>query len=195
MLLLLLLFRFSLLPNYSLGGSVRMVKEEANYRAIISLRSWKLRPPCLNSWLNQCTSCRRPWGRCHNAHNFFVRQNIPNLFRRIRRSKGKKLILKWYFWSNFNKYNVDGWRGKDGLTPSVANTINSSFSVRRWYETSGTDITPKSLRQKSPKARAMARPGELTLGSQTRATCGSLWRANTLPLQSLILSASPEWKE
>lgn len=76
------------------------------------------------------------------------------------------------------------------LTPSVAKTTNSSLSVRRLYDTSGTAIRPKSLRQKSPNARAMARPGESVLGSQTRATSGSSRRAKTRPLHFLILSAS-----
>jgi len=46
------------------------------------------------------------------------------------------------------------------------------------------------LRQKSPKARAMARPGELWLGSHRRATPGSSRRANIRPLHLFILSAS-----
>lgn len=58
-------------------------------------------------------------------------------------------------------------------TPSVAKTTNSSFSVSRLYDTSGTDIRPKSFRQKSPNALAMARPGESLFGNQTRETSGS----------------------
>ena len=77
------------------------------------------------------------------------------------------------------------------LTPSVASTTNSSFSLRWWQETSGTAIKPKSFKQKSPKALAIARPGESLSGSQTRKVSGSFWRAKILPLQSLILSASP----
>jgi len=53
-------------------------------------------------------------------------------------------------------------------------------------------MIPKSLRQKSPKALDMASPGELTLGSHTLEIHGSLLRAKTLPLQILILSASPD---
>lgn len=68
--------------------------------------------------------------------------------------------------------------------------MNSSFSVSRRYDISGTEIRPKSLRQKSPNARAMASPGELLFGSQTRATSGSSWRAKTRPLHLRILSAS-----
>jgi len=58
------------------------------------------------------------------------------------------------------------------------------------YDTSGTDIKPKSFRQKSPKALAMARPGESLFGNQTRQTSGSSWRAKTRPLHLRILSAS-----
>lgn len=61
----------------------------------------------------------------------------------------------------------------------------------RLYEISGTEIKPKSFKQKSPKARAIAKPGELALGSHNRATSGSSRRAKTRPLQRLILSASP----
>jgi len=53
-------------------------------------------------------------------------------------------------------------------------------------------MTPKSLRPKSPKVLDMASPGELTLGSHTLEIPGSFLRANTLPLQILILSASPD---
>lgn len=73
--------------------------------------------------------------------------------------------------------------------------MNSSLSVRRRQDISGTDIRPNSLRQKSPKARAMARPGESLFGSQTRATSGSSRRANTRPLHFCILSASAIWNE
>ena len=54
------------------------------------------------------------------------------------------------------------------------------------------EITPWSFRQKSPNALAMANPGELYFGSQTRATSGSSGSANILPLRCLILCASPE---
>nr|GME01813.1 hypothetical protein Iba_contig2927CG0010 [Ipomoea batatas] len=51
-------------------------------------------------------------------------------------------------------------------------------------------MTPKLLRQKSPRARDMARPGKLVFGSHTLATSGSSRRANTRPLHLRILSAS-----
>ena len=53
------------------------------------------------------------------------------------------------------------------ITPSEANTINSSFWVNLRNDTSGTEIRPKFFRQKSPKARAIASPGESQFGSQT----------------------------
>jgi len=53
-------------------------------------------------------------------------------------------------------------------------------------------MTPKSFRQKSPKALDMASPGELTFGNHTLEIPGSFLRPNTLPLQILILSASPD---
>jgi hypothetical protein len=37
----------------------------------------------------------------------------------------------------------------------------------------------------------MANPGELNVGSHTRATLGSSGRENILPLRCMILSASP----
>lgn len=76
-------------------------------------------------------------------------------------------------------------------TPSVAKTTNSSFPVRHRQVISGTEIKPKSLRQKSPKARAIASPGESLFGSQTRATSGSSRSEKTRPLHFRILSASP----
>lgn len=69
-------------------------------------------------------------------------------------------------------------------------TTNSSFSVSLLCDTSGTDISPKSFRQKSPKALAMASPGESLFGNQTRQTSGSSRRAKTRPLHLRILSAS-----
>jgi hypothetical protein len=47
------------------------------------------------------------------------------------------------------------------------------------------------LRQKSPNDLDMANPGELNVGSQTRATFGSSGRENILPLRCLIRCASP----
>ena len=80
-------------------------------------------------------------------------------------------------------------------TPSVAKTTNSSSSMMRLYEISGTDIRPNSLRQKSPNARAMARPGASLCGSHTLATSGSSRRANIRPLHFRILSSSAEKQE
>ena len=85
-------------------------------------------------------------------------------------------------------------KGETVLTPSEANTMNKSLSVRVLCENSGTEITPYSFRQKSPNARAIANPGASSNGSQTLETSGSSCNAKTLPLHRLILSASPEMK-
>ncbi|BBH06828.1 serine carboxypeptidase-like 20 [Prunus dulcis] len=75
-------------------------------------------------------------------------------------------------------------------TPSVAKTINSSFSVRRRKDISGTEIRPKSLRQKSPKARAMARPGSHCLAARPEKPQVHPEEQKTRPLHFRILSAS-----
>jgi len=76
-------------------------------------------------------------------------------------------------------------------TPSEARTMNWSLSVSVRCENSGIEITPYSFKQKSPNARAIARPGASSNGNQTLGTSGSSCNAKTLPLHRLILSASP----
>lgn len=78
------------------------------------------------------------------------------------------------------------------LTPSVARMMNWSLDANRRWEISGKAITPWFLSRKSPKARDMARPGVSSCGNHTLWMCGSSFRASTLPLHFLILSASPE---
>jgi len=69
--------------------------------------------------------------------------------------------------------------------------MNWSLSVSWRWENSGIEITPYSFKQKSPNALAIANPGASSKGNHTLGTSGSSCKANTLPLQRLILSASP----
>jgi hypothetical protein len=77
------------------------------------------------------------------------------------------------------------------FTPSEARTMNWSLSVSTRWANSGIEITPYSFKQKSPNARAIANPGASSNGNHTLGTSGSSCKAKTLPLQRLILSASP----
>lgn len=85
------------------------------------------------------------------------------------------------YMKNVSFHKQQGY-GKVEDTPSVARMMNSSLSVRWRYDMSGTEIKPKSFKQKSPKALAIAKPGESLLGNHTRATSGSSCKAKTLPL-------------
>ena len=75
-------------------------------------------------------------------------------------------------------------------TPSVAKMTNWSLLVMFLCVTSGSEMSPKSFTQWSPKALDNASPGVLPFGIQTLNTPGSSRKQNTLPLDRVIRSAS-----
>lgn len=76
------------------------------------------------------------------------------------------------------------------LTPSEAKMINWSRPVIFRCVTYGTEISPKSFKQKSPKALETANPGVLSFGLQTLYNPGSSGKQYTLPFDCFIRSAS-----